>query len=145
LHTAKLVSGYMNKEIHTDSLLKEINCGEYEGRLIDSIDKEKLRKLRVDPSEKYPGGESVEDVRLRGEHFLKKIKTTNEESILIFSHGNFLRAFASIATGSPASMAMKIYLENTGFNYLFRSGESFRISVWNATPHLFPFPKRIQI
>src|SRR6185503_11740749 len=105
----------------------------------------KLRRLRVDPLEKYPGGESVEDVRHRAELFLKKLKDLSGESAIVFSHGNFLRSFASAATGLSSAFSMKIYLENTGFNYLFWSGEYFRISLWNSTAHLNGLPKQINV
>ena len=143
LHTARIVSEVLEGEIVPDPLLKEINCGEMEGKFINSIDTEKLRRLRIDPLEKYPGGESVDDVRHRAENFLVKLYESESESAIIFSHGNFLRAFCSAATGLSSSLAMKIYLDNTGFSYLFRSGEYFRVSLWNSTSHLGIIQKRI--
>ena len=145
LQTARIVTSHLGKEIHLDPSLKEINCGEYEGRLIESIEKEKLRKLRIDPFEKYPSGECLDDVKRRAETFIKKLKDRKEESVLIFSHGNFLRAFACAATGSSAGLAMRIYLENTGFSYLFKSGDFFRIFLWNSTSHISPLPRKLQI
>lgn len=143
VQTAKIVSSYLGREIKLDPLLKEISCGEYEGKIISTIDSEMLRRLRVDPFEKYPGGECVDDVRHRGEIFLHKLSELNGESILIFSHGNFLRAFAAAATKMNAHFSMKIFLDNTGFSYLFRSGEYFRISLWNSTGHLDKFQHRV--
>lgn len=143
LQTAKIVSSFLDKEIHLDPLLKEISCGEYEGKIISSIDPEMLRRLRVDPFEKYPGGESVDDVKHRGELFLHKLSELAGESVLIFSHGNFLRAFASAATKMNSHFSMKIFLDNTGLSYLFRSGDYFRISLWNSTGHLDKFQYRV--
>jgi broad specificity phosphatase PhoE len=143
MHTARIVSSYMEKEIIQDPLLKEISCGEYEGKLITEIDPEKLKRLRVDPGEKYPGGECVEDVRRRGEQFLNKLKSSEGGIAIIFSHGNFLRAFAGAATGISSQLAMRIFLDNTGFGSLFWSGEYYRISLWNSLAHLGKLPKRI--
>jgi broad specificity phosphatase PhoE len=143
LHTARIVTSYMHKEIIQDALLKEISCGEYEGKLISELDTEKLRRLRIDPTEKYPGGECVDDVRHRGDQFLTKLKNSNGDTALVFSHGNFLRAFACAATSLPSLMSMRIYLDNTGFGSLFWSGEYFRISLWNSLAHLEKLPKRI--
>ncbi|MCX7999683.1 MAG: histidine phosphatase family protein [Leptospiraceae bacterium] len=143
--TAQILNQTWNLPITKEDLLKEIDCGEFEGKLISNIDVEKLRRLRVDPNEKYPGGESVEDVRKRAELFLTKLKTMNLEAALIVSHGNFIRAFASAATGLSTNFAMRIYLENTGFSYFFWSGEYYRICQWNNTSHLSFVPKRIKV
>lgn len=143
--TAKILNQTWNLPIIKEELLKEIDCGEFEGKLISSIDTEKLRRLRLDPNEKYPGGESVEDVRKRAETFLQHLKETNIESALIVSHGNFIRAFASAATGLSSYFAMRIYLENTGFSYFFWSGEYYRICQWNNTSHLSFLPKKVKV
>ena len=143
LHTARIVTSFLHKEIIQDALLKEISCGEYEGKLISELDTEKLRRLRIDPTEKYPGGECVDDVRHRGDQFLTKLKNSNGDTALVFSHGNFLRAFACAATSLPSLMSMRIYLDNTGFGSLFWSGDYFRISLWNSLAHLEKLPKRI--
>jgi probable phosphoglycerate mutase len=145
LDTAKFINQYFQLNIIEDNLLREIDCGNFEGKQISSIDSEKLRKLRIDPEEKYPGGESVTDVRARAEQFLNKARSTNYESVLIVSHGNFNRSFACAATGMNSQMAMKIYQDNTGFNYLFRSGESYRICLWNSTAHLGFLPNKVNV
>jgi broad specificity phosphatase PhoE len=144
-HTARILNENWNLEIHKDPLLREIDCGEYEGKLISTVDVEKLRRLRVDPSEKYPGGESVDDVRKRAETFLKKLKEFKGESALIVSHGNFIRSFAGAATGLHSSFSMRIYLENTGFSYFFWSGDYYRIAQWNITSHLQFLPRKLNV
>lgn len=143
--TAKILNQTWKLPIIQENLLKEIECGEFEGRLISSVDTEKIRRLRVDPHEKYPGGESMEDVRKRAESFLNKLREIDLESVLIVSHGNLIRAFVSVATGLSANLAMRIYIENTGFSYLFWSGEYYRIGQWNNTCHLGFFPRRVQV
>ncbi|MCB1177347.1 MAG: histidine phosphatase family protein [Leptospiraceae bacterium] len=145
METARILNEALNLEINEEPLLKEINCGNFEGKLISSIDSEKLRKLRVDPEEKYPGGENVIDVKHRAEQFLNKIRSDKKDSVLIVSHGNFNRAFACAATGMNSFMAMKIYQDNTGFNYLFKSGEYYRIGMWNSTAHLGFLPKQVSV
>lgn len=145
VQTAKILNKFLNLEIYQDPILKEIDCGEYEGKLISTVDTEKLRRLRIDPLEKYPGGECVEEVRKRAEQFLKKLKELEGESVLIVSHGNFIRAFTAAATGLHTTVAMRIYLENTGFSYLFWSGEYYRIAQWNNTTHLQFLPRRLNV
>jgi broad specificity phosphatase PhoE len=87
----------------------------------------------------------MEDVRKRAEAFLNKHQESNLDSALIVSHGNFIRALTSVATGLSANLAMRIYIENTGFSYLFWSGEYYRICQWNNTSHLSFLPKRVKV
>lgn len=144
METARLAVSGLGRDIITDDLLKEIDCGDFEGRKIADIDMEKLYRLRVDPKERYPKGESVEDVRQRAEKFIRGLKDYPGESAIIFSHGNFLRSFAAAAAGLSSDFSMKIYIENGALCYLFRSSEHYRISVWNFTGHYAPFPKKIE-
>ncbi len=140
LQTADMVTSYLDKEIIQDALLKEINCGEVEGALISSIEPQKLEKLRVSPSEKYPGGESVEDVIIRAKEFLGKLESYSDKSILIFSHGNFIRCFIAAATQMPSILSMRIFIDNTSLSYLYNFYPYFRLITLNDTSHLCNIP-----
>ncbi|MDX1958709.1 MAG: histidine phosphatase family protein [Leptospiraceae bacterium] len=143
-NTARILASGLNIPIELDNLLKEIDCGSFEGKLISSIDSEKLTRLRISAKEKYPDGESVEDVIERGSKLLQKFSSLQLDSCLIISHGNFLRSFACAATGMSSELAMKLYLDNTGFSYLFESGEYYRISLWNSCTHFNSFPRKLK-
>lgn len=138
--TATLVTSFLNQEIIKDDTLKEINCGKLEGQSISSIDSEKLYKLRTDPEEKYPDGESVMDVMERARLFLKKLKNSSAEKVLIFSHGNFTRCFITAATGMPPLMAMRIFIDNASLSYLYNMNSYYRLITLNDTSHQINVP-----
>lgn len=142
LNTAKITAGFLNQEIILEDLLMEISCGEFEGKLFSELDKEFLDKIANNLGEKYPGGESSLDVRERGIQFLEKIKELGGETAIIFSHGNFIRNFAGIATGLPAEMFTRVIKDNSGISYLSRKNGFFRIITWNDTSHLNLLPPR---
>lgn len=139
--TAEICTSYLNQPIKLDELLLEIGCGEYEGIEIASIPKDKLERLRISEFEKYPGGECVDDVRKRGEKFIEKYFQDKDETILIVSHGNYIRSFACALLGVPSSFALKVFMDNTGFSYFSKVNEIYRMIFWNDTSHLHSIKK----
>jgi broad specificity phosphatase PhoE len=142
METAEIINRVIKKEIYTDELIKEIYCGEMEGKLHSEIEKSKLERLRLDPLEAYTGGESLNDVRKRAKLFLDKIQKEGDTSALIVSHGNFIRAVTSVAVGMPAEFGMRIFLDNTGFSYLAKFSDLYRIALWGQVSHCLDFPKK---
>lgn len=135
LETAKTATSHTGKDIITDDLLKEIDCGEFEGQLSRDIDPAILQKLRDDPFFKYPGGENCDDVKNRAKLFLEKLNDLEKESVMIFSHGNFNRAFMSAVLDLPIEIAVKTIQHNTGFNYFHKIQSSFKLITWNDISH----------
>lgn len=123
----------------------EIRCGEYEGCIIAELDPVTLQKLRTDPAFPYPGGESIVDVMTRGKALIERILerarsgANGSETFraVVVSHGNFIRAFAALASGLGPTFAMRSFLSNTGLSRLLSSngGESFKILTWNDISH----------
>ncbi|MCB1194054.1 MAG: histidine phosphatase family protein [Leptospiraceae bacterium] len=140
LQTAGIITSYMEKNVIQDDLLKEINCGDVEGDFVSSIDPQKLEKLRTSPDEKYPGGECVEDVILRAKQFLEKLESYNDKSVLIISHGNFIRCFIAAATQMPSMLSMRIFIDNTSLSYLYYFYSYYRLITLNDISHLSPIP-----
>ncbi len=91
--TAKIIAG--NQTIVLDERLKEMNFGDYEGCLIQDL-------LSMNPSyydymwnsphlfDRLPNGESYEEVNERIDSFFNDIKKSNDESILIVTHGMYM-------------------------------------------------------
>ncbi|MBE7413521.1 MAG: histidine phosphatase family protein [Leptospiraceae bacterium] len=134
--TAKIAASDIKQDILTDDLLKEIDCGEYEGLLTKEIDPSILQKLREDPYYKYPGGENCEDVQKRAKQFLNKLNNLEKKSALIFSHGNFNRAFMSAILDLSIEIAVKTIQHNTGLNYFQKIQSSFKLITWNDISHI---------
>lgn len=140
----------------TDDRIQEVRCGDAEGKTREELDPEMLRRLRTEPDFKYPGGESINQLMVRSDNFLKDLErdltemTGSGDEIyraVIVSHGHLNRAFAAVLTGLDGSFALRILQDNTGFS-IFRGPSpvgNYRMVSWNETPHLrsFPWPSNI--
>lgn len=129
--------------------IREIHCGTYEGLLRESIESEVLTGLMTDPGYKYPDGESLTDVAERGRIFLDDfianylarfgsdaIYSRDVYRVMVVSHGNFLRAFATVLTDSDPVLGLRLSLANLGLCILSRAdSRPFKITLWNDTSH----------
>jgi broad specificity phosphatase PhoE len=133
-------------EVILDDRIREIHCGELEGRLIQEVDPDILRSLRNNPAFPYPGGESIDDVVTRAKDFWSDLSqrlafraaSQQDYRVVIVSHGNFLRCLASVILELPSEYAVRVVLENTGMCY-FRSlhdGARLKMLRWNDRSHL---------
>jgi len=82
--TARLAQG----EPHTDARLREINFGTLEGRAWATLDDVYTRALAEFSGFNPPGGETLDQVRVRVEQFLAQLPTGRQ---LLFSHGGVIR------------------------------------------------------
>lgn len=119
--------------------LREIDCGEAEGKIRFDLDAQLLENLHLDPFQRYPGGQSVADLietgrRLRERRFEVGAETRR---VVVVSHGNFLRALATALTGMPPEFSLRISMGNTGLCHLARRIEEphFKIYLWNDLSH----------
>ncbi len=141
-----LKNSFFISHIAQNSLLKEIHCGRWEGKLFSEIEKEEkeylnLVRTRVDVP--YPEGESVLDVRNRAKEFfdsLIKNYDVHSKTFLIISHGNFLRTLASYILDLDPIFSLKIVIHNTGFSLIEEkknfTQRQFKLIFWNNTNHL---------
>ena len=83
-----------------------------------------------------PGGESPEDVCERADRAVRKLQTLSG-SIVVFSHGHFLRVLAVRWINLPVSAAQRFYL-NTGsvslLGFEHERREEPVIRLWNERP-----------
>ena len=78
-----------------DKRLMELNFGDWEMTPWNEITDPKLEKWYVDwVNEKTTNGESFSDQIQRVENFLKELKTSNYQQVLIFAHAGVIRAVA---------------------------------------------------
>lgn len=134
-------------DVSYDDRLREIHCGDLEGKLIPDVDAQVLERLRNEPTFAYPNGESIEDVILRASSFWRDLQPQlqsaarsdgTDHRVVIVSHGNFLRCLTSVILSLPSLYAVRVVLENTGLCY-FRSlhdGAVLKMLRWNDRSHL---------
>jgi broad specificity phosphatase PhoE len=94
--TAKIVSVHLGLAFDTDSDLREIDFGAWEGLTAEEIEKRYPGALAqwISPREEtaFPGGESLREFDGRVERALARIVAERTETVLVFAHGGVVRA-----------------------------------------------------
>ena len=112
--------------------LQESDYGDYEGRTSVDIRAQQPRwNLFEDGS---PGGESLEQNSQRADRVLAGLRPM-DGTILLFSHGHFLRALAVRWIGLPVQEGRHFAVDTTSLSilgYENRNDETPAISLWNA-------------
>lgn len=137
MQTAEILAKKLDiKAIEKSDLLKEINCGLWEGKFIDDLVKnhsEEYFRWRLDSSFRCPEGESVEDVRERVEKYFveKRNEFISYETVLIVAHGIYNRAVLSFIMDLPLQNCRYFEQENGALN-VFVWGEVMpHLALWN--------------
>jgi broad specificity phosphatase PhoE len=118
-----------------DGDLLEWNYGEYEGRLTADIHKERPEwQLFRDGC---PGGESPNDVAVRADRAVKRVRAV-EGDVLLFSSGHFLRVLAARWLGLDAAFGRYFLLSTASLSAL---GYEHNLSapvirLWDDTRHV---------
>jgi broad specificity phosphatase PhoE len=118
-----------------DPDLVEWNYGEYEG-----LRTAEIRKERPDWQlfrDGCPGGESVADVGARADRVVFRMRTNNE-NVLLFSSGHFLRVLAARWLGLPASDGRLLTLDTAALSILGYEHDRTEpvLRLWNDTQHV---------
>ena len=112
--------------------LQEWDYGDYEGRTsVDIRAQQPGWTLFEDGS---PGGESVGQISQRADRVLAGLRPM-DGTILLFSHGHFLRALAVRWIGLPVQEGRQFALDTASLSilgYERRNDETPAISLWNA-------------
>lgn len=117
--TAAAVARYHNLAVKTDSLLKEWNCGVLDGLPAEEY-RSMLREMVVPLSSFRPeGGETLLEVRQRAVHFLNDLIAHHQgQTVLVCSHGDFLRALVSLLQQISMEEASKVFFDNASYSTL---------------------------
>src|SRR5262249_35610784 len=122
-----------------DRLLVEWNYGKYEGRTSAEI-----RRERPDWElfrDGCPGGESPGDVSRRADRLIDRIRA-NQDNVLLFSSGHFLRVLAARWGDCETSMGARLLLTTASLSVLGYEHDLFHpvIRLWNDTQQFSPSP-----
>lgn len=115
--TAKIIGSSLKLPVITDSRLREINQGEWEGQLVGIL-KERYSKLweqrKEDPANiRPPGGETVGEVAVRMYEVLDEIANRFPDSkVIISSHGLALATVICKSKGVNIGQAYSFVPEN---------------------------------
>lgn len=92
VHTTQLINDSLGLDVEYDDRLKEINVGDFEGKIFEQeLERygELLKTIRTYPYDTvYPNGESISDVFNRVKSCVEEIKEKyNDKSVMLVVHG----------------------------------------------------------
>jgi phosphoserine phosphatase len=138
--TARIVTEGLNLSKPVENpLLREINCGRWEGLSINELEKDFPKEYelwRLNADYRCPGGESVLDVKKRIESFFKEQREqlSRAETVMIVAHGLFNRALLAHIMNLGLQECRYFEQDNAALN-IFAWGRFMpRVVVWNYTP-----------
>lgn len=140
--TGRILAGRLGvSHVASSPLLRELHCGEWEGRYIDDLrqnDREFYETWLDDPALVLPGGESVLQVRARVERFFETHRAGLDasENVLIVAHGLINRMFLSVLLQIDPQRARYFSQDNTAVNLFSWRGPRVYCDRWNLTCHL---------
>lgn len=102
-----------------DDAFLELDYGEVEGCKVDELDPARWAELRDDPSQRWPGGESLEDVQSRVAAAMAGLFARHghgarreDGDVLVVSHVAPIKAAVCWVLGAPAPATLRMRLDN---------------------------------
>jgi alpha-ribazole phosphatase len=117
--TAAAIARYHQLTVITTPLVVEWNCGVLDG-VPAEIFKKKLLESDVPLSSFHPeGGETLVEVQQRAVIFLNDLTANyKDQTVLVCSHGDFLRALMSLLLQISIEEASIIYFDNASYSIM---------------------------
>lgn len=117
--TAAAIARYHQLTVLTMPLVVEWNCGVLDG-IPAEIFKKKLQESGVPLSSFHPeGGETLVEVQQRAMTFLRDLTANyQDQTVLVCSHGDFMRALMSLLLQISIEEASGIYFDNASYSIL---------------------------
>ncbi len=138
--TADIIAKELNLIHITDSRIREMHFGTWEGLSYEWIYKNSLEHFQnwLSNPVKYPlpKQESVESFQNRLKAFLEDIKNHDEDSILVVGHGGSIQGILCIALGLDMQNLWKFKHNNTGLSLIFANGKNFSVKYINMSYHI---------
>lgn len=140
--TARLLAGRLGSPPpRLSPLLRELDCGSWEGRRIEDLKREEpelYERWLGDPSFRIPGGESMLDLRARVAAFLEEYKADLDGAphVLVVAHGLINRMFLSVLLQLDVHRSRFFSQDNTAINRFSWHGRRVYCDAWNLACHL---------
>jgi probable phosphoglycerate mutase len=80
-----------------------------------------------------PGGESIDQVAARARAVLDRVNRATG-TVLLFSHGHFLRVFTAVVLGFPPQAGAQFALETATINVIGTEHVTRALCRWNEAP-----------
>lgn len=138
--TARIIGEAAGIEPRTLEELKEVHCGDWEGRPFTEVrreDRDYFERWIADPSMPCPGGESLADVRDRMRAAVDRIGNGEAgERPLVVSHATSIKVLTTVLLGWPLEAVRKLVKANTGISTFHRHEGEYYLVRWNDHTHI---------
>lgn len=130
--TATAIANKHGLIVQTDRRLQEWNCGDWDAmpaaEFIQMVKEQGLKASTLQP----PNGENFLQVRSRAESVLTEIFSESEsKSVLICSHGDFIRSSIGVLMGIEADVVTNFLLDNASYSILENQQGTWKILTLN--------------
>jgi alpha-ribazole phosphatase len=128
---------FSSLSIKTDSRLREVSFGDWEGKLHEELSESELTKsdytrfLREFPNFPPPNAETVPEFLARIRNFLNTIFTTEDRTVLIVSHAGVIRGIASIFLNLDFSQTFGMQLDYLSISRFQWEKDFTNLTSWN--------------
>lgn len=141
LATARILNRKWRLPIETDARLREMDFGDWDGRLWDTLQEED--RIRLDAwmadwqRRSAPGGEAFTDVENRAAAWLDELwPAITGETVIAVAHGGTIRAILCRVLGLDLGRAFHLYLDHGRVSAIFSGRRGREVRFVNAD--LFP-------
>lgn len=137
VETAKPIADAHGLAVETRALLREWNCGDWDGKpAVDFLSMMAEKGLCI--SDLSPnGGEKLSDVRERACQAVEEIKAMYAgKSIVVCSHGDFMRMMLSCMLGIGIDQANSLRFENASYSIVEWDGAVWNLMAMSCLPIL---------
>ena len=144
--TAEIVGRALAKTVEPDPALMEFNNGELAGMLHADANARFGPmfggRTELAPYERFPGGETMVEMRARAEHFLSKLldETSAGQRVLLVSHGGMIAQLFRAYLALPVETRVFLSTGDTGLHLWEVNGPRRRIRFANSLVHLEGLP-----
>ena len=133
--TATAIAGHHSLPVISTPLAREWNCGEWDGRPAEEFI-EIVKNLTIPISQmRPPGGETLTEVQDRAREFVKEVKEKYpEKTVVLCSHGDFLRMVISILENKSIEEADSTYrMDNASYSMFELRDGTWKMVSFNKT------------
>jgi len=133
--TAAAIALHHGLPVKTEVLLREWNCG-----LLDGVPAEEFRKKLQEHNGSLSlfrpeGGETLVEVQQRAAEFLGQLTADYQgQTVLVCSHGDFMRALMSLLQQIKIEQASEIFFENASYTILDLQNGHWNLIELNQAP-----------
>ena len=141
MHTAEIISSFLDSPVIPVTGLREINYGILQGHTLKEFQNRYPKyyegHLRRDPDFALPEAESYRQFYMRSIGCFNEIATRHPgQTIMVVTHGGNLGCLFRVTFGLPLTTPRQFSLKNVSYNHFSVTGGQWRLETWGGISHL---------